>query len=46
MNEVEVGGGALSAGCCQAESENEAIVMEDRIDLLESLSAIATAGSR
>lgn len=45
MNEVEVGGGALSAGCCQTESENEVIVMEDRIDLLEFLPAIATEGS-
>lgn len=49
VNEGEVGGGALSAGCCQAERENEEIMMEGRNctmkDLLKSLPSVATAGS-
>lgn len=49
VNEGELVGGALSAGCRQAESENQEIVMEDRncnmLNLLESLPAVATAGS-
>lgn len=48
-NEGELVGGALSAGCRQAESENQEIVMEDRncnmLNLLESLPAVATADS-
>lgn len=49
VNEGEVVGGALSAVPSQAKSESEEIIMEERnynlIDLLESLPAVATAGS-